>query len=174
MEYVNEANAAGELPVTLPDLKSLAMQVLNTEYPTTDSAMQAIDAQVNDYYQSMYEDIWTNRRPEIEQAITGLQENYKKYIFPVMNVTWDKFPNHIGHLEFNGCFRCHNDRHADDAGHVISRDCYLCHSIVAQGAPDTLRSVPVLQEMEFAHPNDPDAMWKEMNCAECHRELYSI
>lgn len=42
-------------------------------------------------------------------------------------------PTYIGHLESNGCFRCHNDKFKAPNGKVISKDCNLCHTIVAQG-----------------------------------------
>jgi hypothetical protein len=28
------------------------------------------------------------------------------------------------------------------------------------------------ESLEFFHPNDPDGMWKEGLCSDCHSELY--
>ncbi|NOY36900.1 MAG: cytochrome C [Chlorobi bacterium] len=174
MQFVNQALAGGTLPKTLPDLKSLAMQVLNTHYPSTDSALKAISTQVDEYYQTTYEDIYRNKKDTIALAIAALQDEYQKHIFPSMNVTWDKYPNHIGHLEFDGCFRCHNNRHISSGGKVISKDCTLCHAIIGQGVSDTLRGISIFKDLPFVHPEDPDGMWKEMNCSECHKDLYSM
>ena len=89
-----------------------------------------------------------------------------------MNVNWTAYPNHIGHLEFNGCFRCHNEQHSDQNGKTISMDCDLCHTIVGQGVPDTLQVARYNESLEFVHPNDPDQYWKEMLCVDCHSGLY--
>ena len=48
-----------------------------------------------------------------------------------MNVTWGTYPNHIGHEQSPGCFRCHNDEHATADGEVISGDCDTCHALLA-------------------------------------------
>ena len=51
-------------------------------------------------------------------------------------------------------------------------DCNLCHSIVAQGTPDTLQVANIYDALEFVHPNDEDGFWKEMLCTDCHESLY--
>ncbi|MCD6596674.1 MAG: cytochrome c3 family protein, partial [Bacteroidales bacterium] len=76
------------------------------------------------------------------------------------------------HLEFNGCFRCHNDQHKSKEGRFISMDCNLCHTIIAQGVPDTLQVTNYNSSLEFVHPNDPYQDWKEMLCVDCHSEMY--
>jgi hypothetical protein len=51
-------------------------------------------------------------------------------------VTWGTHPNHIGHEDFAGCFRCHDDEHKSRDGRVISQDCNACHSILAMDESD--------------------------------------
>ena len=99
----------------------------------------------------------------ITQAITGLQDVFSKNIFPRMKVRWNAYPNNIGHLEFDGCFRCHNDRHASKEGDRITRDCQICHSIIAQGSPDEMAYARIGQSLEFKHPADVGDDWKEVN-----------
>ncbi|MCD4736247.1 MAG: NapC/NirT family cytochrome c [Bacteroidales bacterium] len=172
MKYVNDAITAGIIPSELPDIKYLAMDILGNDFVSQDSAFLFIEKEIVDYYNNSYEDL-VNEHPElIEQAVKGLQNEFIKNVFPEMKVKWDVYPSHIGHLEFDGCFRCHNNKHQSSTGIVISMDCNLCHSIVAQGVPDTLQTGSVLNELEFVHPNDPDQNWKEALCSECHRELY--
>ncbi len=172
MTFMNKAFSIDTILQQLPDLKSISMEILNTKYPDSDSAMTAIALQVKDYYKLSYENIYKEQKALIDTAISILQREYSKHIFPDMKVTWEKYPNHIGHLEFDGCFRCHDDNHTSSDNRTISKDCNLCHSIVAQGAVDTLNSTSVFDEMVFAHPDDPDEMWREANCSECHRDLY--
>ena len=107
----------------------------------------------------------------IEQAITGLQQVYMQNIFPEMKVRWDAYPNNIGHLEFNGCFRCHNGLHSSEDGSVIQKDCNLCHTIVAQGNMKNKDVAVISSELEFKHPVDIDEAWKDMLCTECHTGL---
>lgn len=170
---VNNAMTAGLIPKELPDVKYMAMEVMNGDYPTEDSAMQGIDAAMREYYAMLYEDIYENDLSLVEKAIAGIQNEFKKNIFPEMKVKWHVYPNHIGHLEFNGCFRCHNDRHTTSRGRMISMDCNLCHTIVAQGTPDNMMVVGGIHEsLDFFHPNDPRQGWKGKLCSECHIDLY--
>ena len=171
-KFINNAITAGNIPKDLPEIKLLAMGILAEEFPTEDSAMQYIESEINDYYSTNYEDIYNENYELVAQAITGIQEEFKMNIFPEMKVSWKVYYNNIGHLEFIGCFRCHNDRHSTNEGRIISMDCNLCHSIVAQGVPDTIQIGSIYDELEFVHPNDPDQDWKEYLCVECHMDLY--
>jgi len=171
-KFINDAITAGEIPKELPEIKLVAMGILAEEFPTTDSAMQYIESEINDYYSANYEDVYNDSYYLIEQAISGIQKEFKLNIFPEMKVTWKAYYNNIGHLEFNGCFRCHNDKHSTNEGRIISMDCNLCHSIIAQGMPDTLQIGSIYEELDFVHPNDPYEDWKEYRCVECHEDLY--
>ena len=51
-----------------------------------------------------------------------------------MKITWGSYPNHLGHLDNKGCFRCHNADMVDDGGKHVSMECTLCHSILANGS----------------------------------------
>ena len=173
VRFINNAITAGNIPKELPGIKSLAMTVLGgIKFSTTDSAMNYIQTEVLNYYQANYEDVFNDKKDLIDKAINGIQEEFKKNVFPEMGVKWSAYQNNIGHLEFVGCFRCHNDRHQEKGGRVISRDCNLCHSIVAQGVPDTLQKTSVNESLEFVHPYDPDGAWKTDLCSECHKDLY--
>ncbi len=171
-KFINNAITAGNIPKELPEIKLVSMGILAEEFPTEDSAMLYIESEINDYYASNYEDIYNENYKLIEQAIKGIQDEFKQNIFPEMKVSWKAYYNNIGHLEFNGCFRCHNDKHTTTEGRIISMDCNLCHSIVAQGVPDTLQIGSIYDELEFVHPNDPYGDWKEYRCVECHIDLY--
>jgi len=71
-----------------------------------------------------------------------------------MKVRWDKYPTNIGHLEFNGCFRCHDGEHSTENGEIISNNCNQCHTIIAQGNPENLMVTNVYDSLEFNHPVD--------------------
>ncbi len=169
--FVNDAITAGEIPSTLPEIKSLAMEICSEEFPSADSAKKYIHDTIYGFYKENYEEIYQDNRDLIDKAVTGLIGAYSENIFPYMKVKWDAYPNHIGHLEFDGCFRCHNDRHTSEDGKVISRDCDACHSIIAQGTLDDKMLANLGESLEFVHPADVGEDWKEMMCTDCHTGL---
>lgn len=170
--FVDKAISNGRISKTLPGIKQISMTVLYKEYSTRDSAFQAIKDQVSEFYNASYPDITKNRKKDIDQSIAELQNGYANNIFPYMKADWRKYPNNIGHLEYDGCFRCHNDRHATEKGKVISKDCNLCHEITAQGSPDSLQYSNSMAPLEFKHPVDIEDAWKTELCSSCHGQLY--
>lgn len=168
--FIDNAITAGEIP-KLPGIKMEAMNILGNEFESTDSAMVFIKDQVETYYSDNYPEIFESRRAEVDKAVTGIQDEFKKYIFPEMKVRWDVYPNNIGHMEFKGCFRCHDGAHETSEGEVISRDCNLCHSINMQGPENNLQFANIESGLEFKHPVDIDEAWKESMCVDCHTGL---
>jgi hypothetical protein len=170
--FINNAMAAGSIPTELPKIKATAMDILSQKFGTTDSARMIISQKINSFYQSNYPDIYANKRNLVNKAVAGIQEAFSKNIFPEMKVRWDVYPNNIGHMEFMGCFRCHNDNHTAQQGRVIKKDCSLCHNINAQGPIEKPEVSPVNAFLQFKHPaEEVGDSWKEMNCAECHTGL---
>jgi len=168
--FINQAIAAGDIPVELPEIKYTAVELCDKEYGTMDSAMTGLAAELTEFYEDNYPEIIEEEPELLAQAIAGIQQAYSKNIFPEMKVRWDAYPNHIGHLDYAGCFRCHNDRHASDDGVVISRDCNACHLIIAQGTPDDMQLARTGEWLEFEHPDGYDD-WKDTLCSDCHGGL---
>lgn len=170
--FIDKSLADGKISKTLPSIKLIAMLVLNQEYPTKDSAFIAIRTQVKEYYEMSDPDILVSSKDEVEQAITQIQTDYSNNIFPAMKASWKSYPNNIGHMESDGCFRCHNDRHSTETGKVISKDCNLCHNILGQGTSDSMQYAKSMESLEFIHPIDIGEDWKTELCSSCHSALY--
>jgi len=170
--FIDKSLAEGKIRKDLPSIKMLAMMALYLDYPSKDSAMIAIKAQIEEYYEMTDPDILASRREDVNEAIAEIQDGYGRNIFPFMNASWKHYPNNIGHMETEGCFRCHNDRHATESGKVISKDCNLCHDIAAQGNADSLQYAGSFQSLEFKHPVDIGEDWKTESCSSCHSALY--
>ena len=170
--FVDNALTNGGIPKTLPNIKAAAMEVLNVEYTTTDSAMMLIRANIFAYYQENYPEIYDSRKEDIEKAVVAIQDGFNKNIFPEMKVRWSAYPVHIGHMNSNGCFRCHDEMHSTADGETISRDCNLCHLIVAQGTPGSMETAMAFDSLEFKHPVDIDDAWRTELCSTCHSQLY--
>jgi hypothetical protein len=163
---------AGNISKDLPDIKIAAMDILKNEYPDKDSAFRAIENGIYSYYDLMYPELLESDKDKIDQAIAAIKDGYSKNVFPFMKVTWNKYPNYLGHIENNGCYRCHNDSFKNQDEKVISRDCNLCHHIKEQGAPSAMEYSNDKEYLEFEHPVNIKDKWKTKLCAECHKELY--
>lgn len=170
--FIDKSMAEGKISTELPAIKMAAMLALYQDYPTKDSAFYAIKTQINDWFESGYPDIAESKKEEIAQAIQEIQNGYANNIFPFMKASWKEYPNNIGHMESDGCYRCHNNRHTAESGEVISKDCNLCHNIVAQGTADTLRYANSESPLTFQHPVDIGDVWQEELCSSCHSALY--
>ncbi|MDA8166012.1 MAG: hypothetical protein M0017_13390, partial [Desulfobacteraceae bacterium] len=171
-DFLDIAMSSGEIPADLPEIKSVALKACTGNYSTMESALQSIREKVGRHYQKNEPQIYSKRKGEIEKAIAGIQKMFSRNIFPGMKVRWQAYPNNIGHLEFNGCFRCHNNTHVSGKGDAIRRDCNLCHLINAQGKPGKMQvAASVDRSLEFEHPVDIGGAWKDTNCNECHSGL---
>jgi len=168
--FVDDGISAGDIPRDLPEIKSLSMEIFEAKYETSVSAHQSIRTAVLEFYKENYEEIFKNDMEIIEMAISGLIKRYSENIFPGMQVSWQVYPNNIGHQTFNGCFRCHNNEMESESGRMISNDCNLCHTILAQGTPGDMETAPYGEALEFKHP-DGDEDWKDTLCVDCHEGL---
>jgi nitrate/TMAO reductase-like tetraheme cytochrome c subunit len=169
--FIDHGIAAGEIPVNLPNIKRVAMDILVPAWDNRQIAHDTITKYVEAFYRDTYPEILASRKTDIDQAIAGMISGYSKNIFPEMKATWEAYPDHIGHMEANGCFRCHNGKHISESGKRISNDCNLCHSIMLQGTPGSEEVAPFNGALDFNHPQGDDS-WKEMACADCHKALY--
>ena len=172
MVYVDNAMITGDVPKELPFIKQVAMNVLKGPFTNTDSSLTYIRDSITNFYKVGHPYIYQTQKPLIDKAIVGITEAFSLNVFPFMRASASKYLNHIGHLESDGCFRCHSDRHKSEKGKIISKDCNLCHTIIAQGPTGNMRYSTIDSVMEFQHPIDIKDKWKNYFCTECHRELY--
>jgi len=126
----------GKLPHDLPYLKREAMKLLLNEYESKDVGLAAFEPKLLEFYQAAYPEITSARAAEIRSAAAAIGAIYDRNIFPQMDVTWGTYPNHIGHADDAGCFRCHDESHTTDAGTTISQDCSNCHVLLAYEEKD--------------------------------------
>lgn len=170
--FIDNAVASGDISSKLPQIKKVTMDILKESYSSVDTAEQVINSTIINFYKENYPDILSSQPALIKQAIKGTINGYKQNIFPFMKANWDAYPDQIGHLVYNGCFRCHNGTHISNKGKTISKDCDLCHNILAQGRTDSLQFSTIDKSLEFKHPVDIKDTWKTSLCTECHRNLY--
>ena len=127
---VNDALVAGDISKTVPFIKREAAKALKATYPSQEAAAGAIADTLRGFYRSQYSQLYATRPNEIERAIVATQNLYRRNVFPAMNVQFGTYPNHIGHTDYPGCFRCHDDNHTSPDGKKIGQDCETCHGFL--------------------------------------------
>jgi nitrate/TMAO reductase-like tetraheme cytochrome c subunit len=170
--FIDNAMVAGLIPSDIPWIKMAAMEALKYPYATKDTAHMEIKNVVTTYYKDEQPEAFDKNFDRISKAILTMQGEYDKNVFPFMKVDATRYLDHIGHLESDGCFRCHSDRHKTASGETISRDCDMCHSFLAQGPTGNIATVPLGSSQEYIHPVEIRGKWKTAFCSECHRVLY--
>ena len=164
-QFINTAITAGLIPAALPEIKSTAVEACALPDATPDN----VRAKVTEFYRSRYPDVFQRQRPLVDKAADAITTEFSRNIFPVMKARWSAYPDHIGHLYFPGCFRCHNGTHISEKGETISRDCRLCHELSSQGTPGKgLETARVGESLPFRHPEDIGEAWQDTACSECH------
>ncbi|MBD3161167.1 MAG: cytochrome C [Candidatus Eisenbacteria bacterium] len=133
---IDEAMWANELPTDLPYLRREAFAAITADYPDNETAMREIAAHIRGFYEKEHPEVARAREGEIDSAVAELQTMWDTYVYPEMNIDWGTYPDHIGHVHFEGCFRCHDEEHEAEDGSTISQDCETCHSILAWDEED--------------------------------------
>jgi nitrate/TMAO reductase-like tetraheme cytochrome c subunit len=164
---INHVISLGWIDPTLPNVKSITIKALEVSYSSKQIALDSIKLSIEEYYQSNYPELAKTKHDTIMRVISETQRIFERSFFPEMNVSWKKFSDNIGHMYYPGCFRCHDGKHVSEDGKVLSRDCNVCHTILAQQfEKQGLRMS--LNGVGYQHPVDIGNAWKEMNCSECH------
>ena len=167
-DSVSRALQLGDIDASLPSIVETSVGLLKAEYESVPVALDAIQQGLLDYYGEHHPEVAASRHDELLQAAGALQEIYRKNFFPEMKARWDVYPNNIGHLEFPGCFRCHDGEHRSAGGKVISNDCNTCHIIVGQGRAGEMKFSMQPEGLAFEHPGDVGDAAEGMLCNACH------
>jgi len=129
---VNRAIDEGLIDRTLPFAKKAALEAVQQDYASTAESEREIPARFRAFYEKNYPDIYSRRRDDIERSARGALAVYGRNVFPEMRVKWRTYFHNIGHMDFDGCFRCHDERPSKPAGRTITQDCDTCHKTLAQ------------------------------------------
>jgi len=162
---MDENFVSGHIDASLPYLKKVAVEVLTRPYKTAEDAKATIAKELPAYYAKNYPAVATAKAKEIAKAVTVVQDIYGRNFFPAMKVSWNTYPNFIGHFYTPGCFRCHDGKHKSAEGKFISKDCEMCHTVLSQ----TQENIPAGSKPKgFVHPVDIGDELMKTNCSDCH------
>lgn len=191
-QAVDRSLEAGRLNASLPYIKVRAVETLAKPYSTNGEALASISKDINEYYQKNYPAIYTANIATVVGAVSEIQQIYQTNFFPEMKTDWKASPNNIGHLNAQGCFRCHDGQHFSSEGKVIRNECSICHTTIDQtfGGKKVVSSDGTFQhpvnlgdkntwqcaachkgDQTFKHPLNLGDI-SQFKCAECHKGTY--
>lgn len=140
---VNRAMALGKIAVSLPFIKKKAVEALKAEYSSNDDAAIKIPAVIRDYYRTSHQAVHQSRAADIEATAKAIAAIYEENVFSDLKVTWGTYQNNLGHTDYPGCFRCHDDAHTSSENATITQDCSACHELLAtsESSPEVLKTL---------------------------------
>jgi len=150
---VDLALEEGRIDRSLPYIRREGVRILTEKvYESHEAAREGISAATRAFYAQNYPDLAESEA--VARAGQALGDAYTWNNFPHMKVTWNLYPNHIGHQNSSGCFRCHDNKHKTADGDKIGKKCGTCHSIVAEEESNSA----LLQELGLQEaPPEPAA-----------------
>ncbi len=164
-QEMDENFVSGHIDPSLPYIKKVAVELLTKPYKTKEEARAAITGGIEAYYAKTYPQLAKDKAAAISQSIERVLDIYDRNFFPSMKVSWNTYPDHIGHFYSPGCFRCHGGKHKSAEGKTISKDCDLCHTVLGQKQENIK---PGARVTSFKHPTDIGDAVTAMNCSDCH------
>jgi hypothetical protein len=117
----------------------------------------------------------------------ALEKKFAAAMLPILanssfsheGLSWKSFPDHAGHKDTAGCFRCHNGKHLSDKGESIRLQCTLCHDLPQVTREKGKGSVPSVVMAGLTPPDsheEPNFMHDHRfrlddSCAMCHGKI---
>jgi NapC/NirT cytochrome c family, N-terminal region len=144
---IDGAISRGGIPADLPFIKKTGLALIQAEYQSQQEAASKIGAGLSDFYRAKYPDVFARRSSDIGAAGRALIAVYSANVFPDLKVGWGTYVNNLGHTDYPGCFRCHDDSHAAADKKTIPQDCATCHNAIAveESSPEILKSLGLIQ-----------------------------
>ena len=172
-DQMDAAIARGFIDKTIPSIREKGIEVLSKTYSSQQEGLNGI-AGLDNYYQAYYPDFYAANPQIIKSAITYIQNIYTSSVNLDQLSDWFTHPNNIGHMDFAGCFRCHDGKHMDTKQQAIRLECNLCHTVPVVAGPSKFVS-----DIEISRGPEPEthlnANWIAMHnqvfnptCSDCH------
>jgi nitrate/TMAO reductase-like tetraheme cytochrome c subunit len=178
--------STGAVDPSLPYIKREGMRILWSGFPDDATANAEID-KLTDFYKLNYPDVYATKGAQISAAQSELKTLYAESTTPAMKVTASTYPNNIGHLDWPGCFRCHDGGHykvenGAATNETIPSTCNTCHTFPQIGP--AVASLPI-NEPPTTHKDDPLWVFNHktvatsldpggQSCGECHARDYCV
>lgn len=164
-QVANQALNVNPQLQSLPYAKRRLVESLVPPYSAKDAGLTGVASMIKEFYRDQYPQVYATRRQDVDRLVEAARTMYRTNFFPAMRASWRTYPNNIGHMEFDGCFRCHDGRHVTDQGKVLRNECHICHTFLTQ--PDPQRP-NLVQEGDFTHPVPLEGLHATLRCTSCH------
>ncbi len=172
-DQIDTAIARGFIDKNIPDIRTKGVEVLSVNYDSQQAGINGI-AGLDNYYQAYYPDFYAANLITLQSAITYIQDIYTSSVNLDQLSDWSTHPNNIGHMDFPGCFRCHDGKHMDSNQVAVRLECNLCHTIPVVAGPSKF-----VADVEISRGPEPlshlNASWIVMHnqvfnptCSDCH------
>jgi nitrate/TMAO reductase-like tetraheme cytochrome c subunit len=182
---LDQAMSTDVIDPTLPYIKREGMRILWANY-TDEQAADAAADELADFYKLNYPEVAETKADEIDAAIGEIKTLYRLSATPEMKVTAKTYPDNLGHLDFPGCFRCHDGGHflvVDGVAtkQTIPATCDTCHTFPQLGP--AVASLPLGEPPSshadnlwvFNHKNVAESLDPGgTSCGECHARDYCV
>jgi hypothetical protein len=179
-DRVDHAMSEGRISRSLPSIKARALAIIDKA-----SALHGpLEEQVPKFRQIVAD---AAPKGDMKPDVKAAEEQFAKTMLQILSLsefeakdlTWKSFPNHVGHRDFPGCFRCHDGKHFNEKGEAIRLQCTLCHDIPQVSIDGSLKSVASTVAPGLTPPdshNAPNFMHDhrtkvDESCQMCHGPL---
>jgi len=176
---VDDAIYAGKIDRSLPNTKARAVALIDKLGEVTGEP-KAREAKVDKFIADASAKAASpaELKPAEDKFNAAMREILLSVSFRETGLSWKSFPNHTGHADTPGCFRCHDGKHFNDKGEAIRLQCTLCHAMPQVMREDGKGTVASLvpekagekqpeshQRPNFMHTHADDV---GPECEECH------
>jgi len=141
-DRIDEAMQDGRISRELPAIKARALAIVDQASKLHGPLADQVPT---------FEKIIADARPkgELKPEVKKAEDQFSATMLAILklsefeakDLTWQSFPNHAGHRDFPGCFRCHDGKHFNDKGEAIRLQCTLCHDIPQVSVDGTKKTV---------------------------------
>jgi hypothetical protein len=176
---VDDAIRTGKIDRSLPDTKARAVALIDALGDIAGEPKER-EAKIDKLIADATAKAATSaeHKPAEQKFNKAMREILLASSFSEKGFSWKSFPNHQGHADTPGCFRCHDGKHFNDKGEAIRLQCTLCHSLpevtrengkgsVASLVPDKVgeKQPESHQRPNFMHTHADDL---GPECEQCH------
>ncbi len=137
-EAVDEAMAYGLVSRELPFIKKHAVEALVQDW-TRENVAEGIRRFLQDAYVKDG-NLAAETMALLEPSIDELVKIWRRNVYPDRKLYWDSYRRLNNHF---GCFRCHDGKHKDRQGTILTQDCEACHVVLS----DSQRQPKVLEDL---------------------------
>ena len=179
-DRVDQAMSEGLIDTRLPSIKARAVGIIekaSSLHGPMEEQVPKFKTIINDAAPK------GEQKPEQKAAEAQFAKTMLEILelseFEAKDLSWKSFPNHVGHKDSPGCFRCHDGKHFNEKGEAIRLQCTLCHDIPQVSIGGTRKTVASTVDPSLTPPDSHNAPnWMhdhrakvEPTCAACHGPL---